>query len=85
MLFALSDIQIKLQQDRWGGKIHFAPSGQTFTKQFMSEHQAWLQQELKFEFGDKIIVVATPTPETVATMLWLWHKGAVVVPVKSDM
>ena len=85
MLFSLSDIQVKLQQQRWSGQVHFYPSGQTFTHEGMTAHQSYLQQTFQCAFGDKIIVVATPTPETVATMLWLWHKGAVVVPVKHDM
>lgn len=85
MLFSLSDIQIKIQQGRWNGQINFYPSGQILTNEVIEQHQKWLAQNLTFEFGDKIIVVCTPTPETVATMLWLWHKGAVVVPVKHDM
>ncbi|WDE09092.1 AMP-binding protein [Thalassomonas viridans] len=85
MLFSLSDIQIKLEQKNWRGQINFYPSGQSFTLEVMSEHQNYLRQNLQFAFGDKIIVVTTPTPETVATLLWLWHQGAVVVPVKHDM
>jgi acyl-CoA synthetase (AMP-forming)/AMP-acid ligase II len=85
MLFSLSDIHLKLQQKRWHGQIHFYPSGQTLSHEVMSAHQDWLAQNLEFSFGDKIIVVTTPTPETISTMLWLWHKGAVVVPVKHDM
>ena len=85
MLFSLSDLQVKLQQQRWHGQVHFYPSGQTLTDEAMTAHQIWLEQNLPFTFGDKIIVVTTPTPETVSTLLWLWHKGAVVVPVKHDM
>ena len=85
MLFSLSDIQIKIQQGRWQGQINFYPSGQVLTNEMINQHQTWLAENLTFEFGDKIIVVCTPTPQTVATMLWLWHKGAVVVPVKHDM
>ena len=85
MLFSLSDIQVKLQQQRWRGQIHFYPSGQSLTHEAMTAHQIWLEQNLQFSFGDKIIVVSTATPETVSTLLWLWHKGAVVVPVKHDM
>ena len=85
MLFSLSDINVKLQQQRWGGQIHFYPSGQTLTHEAMTSHQDWLEQNLQFYFGEKIIVVSTATPETISTMLWLWYKGAVVVPVKHDM
>lgn len=85
MLFSLSDIYVKLQQKRWNGQINFYPSGVSLTHDAMIDHQSWLADNLKFTFGDKMIVVTTPTPETVATLLWLWHKGAVVVPVKHDM
>ena len=85
MLFSLSDLCVKLQQQRWGGQINFCPSGQTLTHETMTAHQDWLEQNIQFSFGEKIIVVSTPTPETVSTLLWLWHKGAVVVPVKHDM
>ena len=85
MLFSLSDLFVKLQQKLWDGQIHFYPSGQTFSHEAMTAHQDWLEQNLQFSFGDKIIVVSTVTPETVSTLLWLWNKGAVVVPVKHDM
>ncbi|NQZ07882.1 MAG: acyl--CoA ligase [Algicola sp.] len=85
MLFSLSCLHLKVQQKRWSGQIHFYPSGQTLSTEQMVSHQCWLTENLKFDFGDKIVVVSTPTPETVTTMLWLWHHGAVVVPVKHDM
>ncbi len=51
----------------------------------MHSHQSWLADNLQFDFGDKVVVIATPTPQTVTTMLWIWHHGGVVVPVKHDM
>lgn len=85
MLFSLSDVYVKVQQQRWDGQIHFYPSNRTLSHEIMDQHLAWLEDNLKFTFGDKIIVVTTPTPQTITTLLWLWHKGAVVVPVKHDM
>lgn len=85
MLFSLSDIFVKIQQQRWHGQVNFCPSGQVLSYQSITEHQDWLQHNIQFSFGDKVIVVSTPTPETVSTLLWLWHNGAVVVPVKHDM
>ena len=42
MLFSLSDLCVKLQQQRWGGQINFCPSGQALTHETMTAHQDWL-------------------------------------------
>lgn len=85
MLFSLADLFAKINLKRWCGLVSFYPSQKLLTNKVIEAHSRWLQQNIQFEFGAKIIVQTTPTPETVVSLLWLWHQGFVVVPVKRDI
>jgi acyl-CoA synthetase (AMP-forming)/AMP-acid ligase II len=84
VLFSLKDLLLKINQERWLGSIKFYPSGEKLSKTIINEHQTWLEENINFKFGDRVVVVATPKPETIVTLLWLWNKGIVVVPVKHN-
>lgn len=85
MFFSLADLYSKVINLQWSGQIHFYPSGKMLTPECVEQHIVWLDNNCPVRFGDRVIVVGNPSPETVVTMLWMWQKGAVVVPVKSDM
>lgn len=85
MLFSLKDLYSKVNQQKWGGSINFYPSEKKITNKKFEQHISWLEQNVSLAFADKVIVIATPTPETIMTILWFWKNGIVVVPVKHDM
>lgn len=85
LLFTLADIFNKVSQGRWLGHLHFYPHDQPFCADWLNQFSRDLAAKADFEFGDRIIVTDEACSETVATMLWLWSKGAVVVPVRHTM
>lgn len=85
MLFTLADLYNKVARGQWQGQIRFYPSAQTFDLEQFHSHCLSLESKAEFQFGDAVLVMDEPTPETLANMLYLWHKGGVVVPIRHSM
>jgi|TARA_B110000114_G_C15071847_1_gene389969 long-chain acyl-CoA synthetase len=85
MLFSLADLFEKIINNYWQGKIKFHPSNTSFNSTLLQEFSNQQTQLTNIQFGDRILVTDEPTPETVASILWLWSQGAVVVPIRFNM
>lgn len=90
MLFTLADLHTKVMQDQWSGKIQFYPSNLMLDSTVLINHRHTLMGELAAKsltigFGEPVLVTDEPTPQTLANILYLWHKGAVVVPVRHTL
>jgi len=90
MLFTLADLYTKVSSGNWLGKIGFYPSAKqldlaTFEHHCESLEARLAQSESQLEFGESVLVMDSPSPETLANMLYLWHKGMVVVPIRHTL
>lgn len=89
MLFTLADLFHKVSKGKWQGKIGFYPSAKQFDlagfESYSGQLQSRLDKQTNLKFGDAVLVTDEPTPQTLANMLYLWSKGAVVVPVRHTM
>ncbi len=85
MLFTLADLFCKVTSQRWQGQLHFFPSDTDFDGAWAKDFSTQLTAKSHINFGDRVLLTDEVTPETVATMLWLWAQGAVVVPVRHSM
>jgi len=85
MLFSLADLFEKTTNDLWRGKINFYPANSQFNSNTLQQLSALLEETTDIKFGDRILVTDDPTPETIASILWLWSKGAVIVPIRFSM
>ncbi|MFT5161799.1 MAG: long-chain acyl-CoA synthetase [Alteromonadaceae bacterium] len=85
MLFTLADLFNKVISKRWQGQLHFYPSDTSFDAQWVKVFSEQLAVKVDIHFGDRVLVTDEVTPQTVATLLWLWDHGAVVVPVRHSM
>lgn len=85
MLFTLADLYQRVTQHRWLGHLHFYPEDQPFCADWLLQFSNELDSNTELSFGDRIIVTDEACSETVASLLWLWSKGAVIVPVRHNM
>lgn len=85
MLFTLADLFTKVSTGRWQGKIHFYPEDQSLDSKALSAVNFDAAGFDIVRFGDRVLVSDIAGVETVASILWLWSKGAVVVPVRHSM
>ncbi|WP_052701990.1 class I adenylate-forming enzyme family protein [Marinomonas sp. S3726] len=89
MLFTLADLFHKVSKGKWQGKIGFYPSAKQFDlagfESYSGQLQSRLDKQTNLKFGDAVLVTDEPTLQTLANMLYLWGKGAVVVPVRHTM
>jgi long-chain acyl-CoA synthetase len=85
VLFTLADLYHKITSQSWTGSLHFYPTDLAFDGHGLAQFGDNLDAKTTFDFGDRVLVTDQPTPETVSTILWLWSKGAVVVPVRYTM
>lgn len=85
MLFTLADLYTKVSTGQWQGQIGFYPSASAFEPEAFKAYCLLLDKQIQLEFGQPVLVMDEPTPQTLANMLYLWHKGAVVVPVRHTM
>lgn len=85
MLFSLADLFEKTLNDLWLGKIKFYPNDSRFDSNVLQQFSASLEKTTNIKFGDRVLVTDNPTAETIASILWLWSKGVVIVPVRFSM
>ncbi|PAJ74546.1 hypothetical protein CJF42_10005 [Pseudoalteromonas sp. NBT06-2] len=85
MLFSLADLFNKTISDHWRGQINFYPSNANFDSIFLQQFSNQQKQLTNIKFGERVLVTDEPTPETIASILWLWSQGAVVVPIRFNM
>ena len=85
MFFTLADLFNKATENSWLGKINFYPSLKVFDSDFLNSFTAHLSDATTIIFGDRVLVSDDATPQTVATILWLWSQGAVVVPIRHNI
>lgn len=99
MLFTLADLYTKVLSGQWLGKISFYPSDKCLDVVEFEQHCLTLDDALDaicktnkgtstkgpLAFSEPVLVEDDPSPETLMNMLYLWHKGYVVVPVRHTM
>lgn len=90
MLFTLADLYTKVSRGQWLGEIGFYPSAKPFDLEIFKHHCLSLDKQLldkqsPLAFGESVLVMDEATPETLVNMLYLWHKGMVVVPIRHTL
>ena len=90
MLYTLADLYTKLMENRWQGRIACYPSEKLFNLDSVKTHTEYLDKAFSsyaqpLQFGEPVLVLDEVSPKTLASMFYLWAKGAVLVPVRHTM
>lgn len=84
-MFSLSEFYSQVVSNQWTGDITDTAGGILGSDLCQSYMDVLTNSETTVQHGDKVIIAADNSVNSVAWMLALWHLGAAVVPVKSGM